>query len=385
MKTWAIALLLASPLIVSTASARTWYIKPDGSGDVPTIQAGVDSASHGDTLLCAAGTYSWNSQGTGTDYGMISILRGSSDMVIVSESGPEVTILNGQGQGRILFFQGWTELTVEGFTFKNGIAPALGNFVGGAMASHLSSPVVRDCVFEANSASNQGGAYWYGGQGSPVIESCHFENNSAGLGGAVFLINSSFDAYIYDTTFISNDATTGGAIWMHSFRLNAENCLIAGNTASVGGAIHMQSSWPSFIANTTIVNNRAATGAALSVLGATPLTLSNVIVALSTGGGAAVNVGGGSTAIFSCSDMWGNPGGNWVGDIAPQLGNNGNISEDPKFCSGGFSIQGDSPCAPGNHPHGHTCGVIGAYGVACGSVAVEQKSWGEIKAMYADD
>ena len=31
----------------SPAQARTWYILPDGSGDAPTIQSGVDVAAVG--------------------------------------------------------------------------------------------------------------------------------------------------------------------------------------------------------------------------------------------------------------------------------------------------------------------------------------------------
>ena len=43
-------LLVLLALLASQAQARTWNIKVDGSGDAPTVQAGIDSSAVGDTV-----------------------------------------------------------------------------------------------------------------------------------------------------------------------------------------------------------------------------------------------------------------------------------------------------------------------------------------------
>jgi len=90
---------------------------------------------------------------------------------------------------------------------------------------------------------------------------------------------------------------------------------------------------------------------------------------------------------LTCCDIYGNAGGDWVGCIADQLGINGNFSACPSFCDapgGNFQLCDESPCAPGNHPDGIDCGLIGALdvGCVCGPSASEPTTWGAIKSIY---
>ncbi len=60
LHTLTMALLVV--VIPVTCHSRTWYIKLDGTGDAPTIPAGIDSAQAADTVLVAPGTYTWTNQ-----------------------------------------------------------------------------------------------------------------------------------------------------------------------------------------------------------------------------------------------------------------------------------------------------------------------------------
>jgi len=60
-----------------------------------------------------------------------------------------------------------------------------------------------------------------------------------------------------------------------------------------------------------------------------------------------------------------------------------NFDSDPLFCGlSNYYLRNDSPCAPGNHPDGLDCGLIGPLPVGCGPVHVETKTWGAVKALY---
>jgi len=74
--------------------------------------------------------------------------------------------------------------------------------------------------------------------------------------------------------------------------------------------------------------------------------------------------------LISCTDLFGNSMGDWVGNIADQGPIQDNLSADPVFCSENpgldfeFSLQDDSPCGPDVN----SCGTIGAWPIGCAAV-----------------
>jgi hypothetical protein len=357
----------------SSVHARTWYVTVDGSGDAPTIQAAIDSCTVDDTVLVAAGAYTWSNQGTGNEYGMLRVLA-ATNLLLVSESGPDMTVLDGQGLGRILLYSGDTPgLTVDGFTFRRGVATETGNgiYVGGGMQTHESSPVVRNCVFQFCQAKDDGGAVWHGGLGSPRFENCVFEENSARLGGALFVINTALTVSFTNCEIRGNTAGDfGGGLFGHNVPLRLVNCVVEGNTAGLrGGGIALGKCKQPVVRRCTFRANSAPTGGGIMLFQNNSLSVDHTIISESVAGGSAA-LNATSSINFSCSDLFGNNGGDWIGAFAGQYGANGNFTADPLYCDptpgSDLELDGASPCAPGNHPDGNECGLIGAAPVGCG-------------------
>jgi predicted outer membrane repeat protein len=353
MRTTATVLLVIALLSIPFfAHARTWYIKADGTGDAPTIQAGIDSAAVGDTVLVSPGTY--------TGAGNKNLNFGGKNLVLRSEAGPEATIIDCEGSGRgLLFYSNETSASaVEGFTIRNGDS---GGREGGGILCLESSPTISNCTFSGNSGGNGGGLYCI--QSSLAITNCTFSGNSAAHGGAMQLAYcaGADPLQITNCTFSGNSAGwAGGGLCLVISGPELTNCTFSGNSAGDGGGgIWCEyESWP---------------------------RLQNTIIAFSTQG-EAVHCDETSNPTFTCCDIFGNAGGDWVGCIAGQYGINGNISEDPLFCGeehhpgDPYTLDIASPCAVRNSPCGQ---LIGARPAGCSEgVSTERTTWGRVKAMY---
>lgn len=381
-----ITAILALTGMQSDSHARVWYITVNGTGDLPTIQAAIDTAAEGDTVLVAAGRYTWTNQGSGTDYGLIRFLRGQTGFKFLSESGAEATILDAEGQGRVCYIQGYNELTIDGFTFANGVAPAFGYYEGGGIVGHLSSPIIKNCIFRNNSAG-QGGGIWYGGQHATRVTNCQFYNNTADYGAGVFLINSELSSTFRNCTFRDNHANYyGGAVFLYHVYTTFLNCTIYSNSAAErGGGLYCDKIHPVTFTQCTFSENSGPDGSGIYLWREnSTLTVDKCIIAFGLGGPALTIVNG--AIDFACSDIFGNAGGD---DLPPgAIDSGGNFSADPRYCGAIgehiYTLQETSPCAPGNHPDGSACDRIGSRNVQCGTVPAERKSLGDIKKLFGN-
>jgi len=72
-----------------------------------------------------------------------------------------------------------------------------------------------------------------------------------------------------------------------------------------------------------------------------------------------------STAALTCCNLYGNEAGDWVGNIADQADQDGNMCLDPLFCdpqSNDLTVDANSPCLPQNNECGE---LIGTFGQGC--------------------
>lgn len=408
------------------ASATTYVINPQGTGDFPTIQAAIDFAVDGDVIELTDGTFTGDGN-RDMDY------LGKA-ITIQSQSGdPEVCVIDCEGtetdpHGGFNFHSGEpAESVLMGITIENGwsVYPECG---GAVRCEGSCSPSIRSCIFSSHWGSAVGcdigcspsfsdclfadnqapfGAAIYGDRCSLMITHCQFMGNTAQNGGAIFAYAT--DLEITDCTCTQNVAHSAAGMTFHDgCQVTVRDCLFEGNISShSGAALTFWISGPNTVERCTFVGNTAMTeGAALwsekvsdtyvkdctfwgnaspdgAVLaGNYQFVIENSVVAFGTQGpGVASHYG---YAELACCDIFGNVGGDWVGTIADQYGINGNICEDPLFCdpeNGDFRLDEASPCAPFSAPNPE-CDLIGAWPVGCEGTAAARTSWGAIKGMF---
>ncbi|MBN1550651.1 hypothetical protein JW979_04240 [bacterium] len=268
-------------------------------GDYPTIQAGIDAAVNGDTVLIADGTYSGS--------GNYDIDFKGKAIEVSSINGPGSCVVDCQEMGRGFMFQTSEANTsiLMGLTVTNGSAD---NFGGGAVFCNAASPLINNCRFIGNQSVGYGGAIRYLDMGSGnwemlYVVDCLFENNHTNNGGGGIAIDGSLNAnilrcrlvnnhasefgggiccwasttYISDTIISGNitDGEGGGMYYVHGY-YPVTNCLLTENTANQGGAVSGDYGLKSY--NCTVIGNSATdSGGAFFVTDMEPRIMNCII------------------------------------------------------------------------------------------------------------
>lgn len=363
--------------------------------DYPTIQAAINAANHGDTVLVSPGTYVEN-----IDFLGKAITLRSSD-------GPEVTTIDGSSptdpnRASVVTFENGEGIdsVIEGFKITNGSGTLRDctSYSGGGIYCYQSSPMITHNVIERNSTDRGGGIYCY--SSSPTITNNTISGNSVGdTGGGIRCSysspeitnntiegNSSNDMgggiYCwYSSTAITNNIATGnsaryggGIYCWHSFPAVTDNNINGNSAEEMGGGICCWYSSPEITGNTISGNSAVYGGGGIYCDSSSPLVMNNTIT-----GNSAYYGGGIHSSPFSSPAITSNTisensadyagAGIYCYSSSPAITSNTISGNWADYVGGGIYCDSSSPAITnniidGNSAH-YSVGQFGGGGIAC--------------------
>lgn len=355
--------LLLGP--IGMLCAQTTHVVP---GSQPTIQAAINVAVNGDTVLVLPGVYTENLDVQG------------KDITIESAGGAAQTTIDGGLLGTtVLYSAGSTRSSVlRGFTITGGLRTGGSpGGVGGGIRIDGSSPTIRDCVVTGNTSESYGGGIGAIGASGPRIERCDLiGNHASGLsyasGGGFAAVSATAAATeIVDCTIAANDAVTrgGGIFAAYSPGLTIDSCRItrnvtAGTSGNLNGGAGVFLSLNSTAAVTNCriwANQSASDGGGVKWFNVTGVTFVNDTIVDNVGGGASGTATGAAYGSNVVSDfvnciLWNNGATefNFTGTDSSGVPPSANV--DHCVVTGGYAGTGNLSSSPqllnsgsGNH------------------------------------
>ena len=277
--------------------------------DQTTIQAGINVAANGDTLLVQPGIYYENINYNGKNIAVTSLFLTTQDTSYISS-----TIIDGNQSGSVVTVDSGEDSTavLSGFTITNGNTYSLPGFLGGGIHCESSDPILQNLIIISNTG-NQGGGI--------KLDQC--------------------ETKIINVIISQNNAYHGGGIICTSANLTLENVLFTNNNSGYGGGgIHVSGGTVKLI-NTTFYGNSADNygGGLFSSAGSTDIS-NSIFFSNSSSNGNEIYVEGGTV-----STSYSNIEGSYTGT--------GNINADPLFVDPvnyDFHLTEDSPCIDTGDP-----------------------------------
>jgi len=200
--------------------------------DFPTIQAGIDGAEDGDTVLVDRGIYAENINFHAQSILLTSYYLFDEDTLTIRN-----TVIDGQNNGSTVVFASYEFIhsVINGFLIRGGDA-----VFGGGITCWLSSPTISNNIIKNNSAEQGGGIYCKSSE-ARILNNALLGNTATSAGGG--LCAWWCELIINGNTIMHNDASAGGGVYANEDqRFHMTDNIIAYNeTNGYGGGLYFES------------------------------------------------------------------------------------------------------------------------------------------------
>jgi hypothetical protein len=219
----------------------TIIVKQDSSANFVNVQAAIDAALIGDTILVYPGIYKGNINFDGKNVIVGSLYLTTGDTSYISS-----TIIDGDNFGSVVKFENFEDSTsvLSGLTIRNGLGLGKGggiyikgagkNFPSESTTATYTSPTLDNLIIRDNQIGG-GDNFYYGGGiylefSKAIITGCTIINNTNSnqakiidAGGGIYFIKS--NPKISNSTIGYNVAATGAGIYGKTDHYSTDNYL----------------------------------------------------------------------------------------------------------------------------------------------------------------
>ena len=227
----------------------------DCGGNVPcydTVQAGVDAAADGDVIKVATGVYTdvhVRSRNDTTTTGIVTqvvyisktvAIQGGYTTTFVGLPDPEnnVTALDAEGRGRVVYITGDVTATILGLHIVGGNAIGMGGGAiiddldtGGGVYAMTATVVISNCQIVSNTARSAAGIYLSSFGTSVLRANVVLHNNASYYAGGLGLENSP-GVTLDGNTIRDNSASSGSGLYV----ANSDDAVLSSNTVQENSA-----------------------------------------------------------------------------------------------------------------------------------------------------
>jgi parallel beta-helix repeat protein len=338
-----VIVLAALAALYAPAAARVIPV-PDSAS---TIQAGINMASSGDTVLVAPGTYAENDTWSGRPITLASHYLVTGDTTYIDS-----TVIDANHSGTVIHCGSGVDTTalICGFTIRNASA---GN--GGGIYCDGGSPTITHNIIEDNVTSADGAGIMIMSRAAPIVEHNLIRHNQTNdWGGGIYIADGSSPRVRWNVLY--DNGVAKGASIPRSDRARivcgrmVEPGEDAGPLVTNGGGVLITNyggyTTRPIIHNNTIVGN-VATGQGGGIYSnrATPDIRNNIIVSNVSFGVYSAE----SSLVCNYNDVWSNTH-DYGGAASPGTGA---ISACPLFADSAnhdYHLTAGSPCIDSGDP-----------------------------------